>query len=541
MNQPILLTLLLLFFYNFFMTQPILLTCLPALFLIFFMTQLPCSPHPLHPLYFFPKHPLISLSSSIPRSYFPVPIIFFPHQSFPVHLHPVPLRQSLAPAVPRYQPYPRTPAPIPRASRTPVPAVPPYPCANPSRQPSFPAFPSRSHAPAVLCPLPFPETMPGLSRAPHTVPAIAGTIPPGRQAGRHAPQPGNSRAGTRTPPGVPARSPSGSLSPRFCRRRIRRRRYTVPPNRAAPHTVPPIGGTTYRAARNRVANRRHHSGGAMPGGTILAGGSAVRRRIRRRHTVPPDRAAPFPVPGNCPAPYRAARNRAANRRHHIPCRQLTAPYQAAPYTVPGLSRAPFRPGRPPARRLPGRNHAPPPFRRPIGRRGTVPAIAGTIPRAANWRHHTVPPIGGTVPGRRRKPPRGGKPRTPIGVPKNRPPVEAPPVGGAGSRPIGRRYAGTPSGVPCGIPSGMLPFPPPPKRAKCAECLSPPGRWVYWGNPVGSTGRRVIPAAGCLVIRLWSRCPFCPRIGATPLEQDWPDAMPGNHAGRGSHWPGDHAC
>ena len=150
------------------------------------------------------------------------------------------------PIVPR-SPASRTPAPIPRASRTPVPAVPPYPCANPSRQPSFPAFPSRSHAPAVLCPLPFPETMPGLSRAPHTVPAIAGTIPPGRQAGRHAPQPGNSRAGTRTPPGVPARSPSGSLSPRFRRRAIARR-YTVPPNRAAPHTVPPetvppIGGT----------------------------------------------------------------------------------------------------------------------------------------------------------------------------------------------------------------------------------------------------------------------------------------------------------
>ena len=144
MNQPILLTLLLLFFYNFFMTQPILLTCLPALFLIFFMTQLPCSPHSLHPLYFLPKHPLISLSSSIPRSYFPVPIIFFPHQSFPVHLHPVPPRQSLAPAVPRYQPYPRTPAPIPRASRPSLHSLP-----VPMRQPSSVRFPFPKPCPAL--------------------------------------------------------------------------------------------------------------------------------------------------------------------------------------------------------------------------------------------------------------------------------------------------------------------------------------------------------------------------------------------------------
>ena len=112
------------------------------------------------------------------------------------------------PIVPR-SPASRTPAPIPRASRTPVPAVPPYPCANPSRQPSFPAFPSRSHAPAVLCPLPFPETMPGLSRAPHTVPAIAGTIPPGRKQDAPASRnrAGHSRHHTRTPPGVLARLP----------------------------------------------------------------------------------------------------------------------------------------------------------------------------------------------------------------------------------------------------------------------------------------------------------------------------------------------
>ena len=62
----------------------------------------------------------------------------------------------------------------------------------------------------------------------------------------------------------------------------------------------------------------------------------------------------------------------------------------------------------------------------------------------------MPPIGGTIPagqlaggklGRRRKPPRGGKPRTPTGVPKNRPPVEAAPVGGAGMPPADRPAVG----------------------------------------------------------------------------------------------------
>ena len=75
--------------------------------------------------------------------------------------------------------------------------------------------------------------------------------------------------------------------PRFRRRAIARR-YTVPPNRAAPHTVPPIGGT-------------------VPGGTIPPGGSAVRRRIRRRHTVPPIGGATY---------------RACNRRHHTQCRRI---------------------------------------------------------------------------------------------------------------------------------------------------------------------------------------------------------------------------
>ena len=148
MNQPILLTLLLLFFYNFFMTQPILLTCLPALFLIFFMTQLPCSPHSLHPLYFFPKHPLISLSSSIPRSYFPVPIIFFHTNRSPFTCIPYPR------ANPSRQPYPgtsRTPVPLrqsPRTSRTPA---------------------SLPQATIPPCPLPFPGNVPaGRHRACHS-------------------------------------------------------------------------------------------------------------------------------------------------------------------------------------------------------------------------------------------------------------------------------------------------------------------------------------------------------------------------------------
>ena len=121
--------------------------------------------------------------------------------------------------------------------------------------------------------------------------------------------------------------------------------------------------------------------------------------------------------------------------------------------IPGLSRqfqAARAAGIPASQKAGGSKERPSVPARP---RRALPSLAFPSPG------ETVPPIGGTVPGRRRKPPKGGKPRTPIGVPKNRPPVEAAPIGGAGMPPDPAVPAGTPSGVPCGIPLGMPPLPP----------------------------------------------------------------------------------
>ena len=154
-------------------------------------------------------------------------------QSFPC------TNRSLAPFPRTSRPSPLSPAPFPRTSRSPAPSP-------------------KSPSPARF---PFPETgRPGHSRAgchpasPDTVPPIGGTVPAGQATG-----PAVAGPEPRPPP------------PRFCRRRIRRRLRIA--GRSAGGTVPPIGGTTYRAAQQ---------GGTVPGGTTY---------------------------------------RACNCRHHTPCRQ----------------------------------------------------------------------------------------------------------------------------------------------------------------------------------------------------------------------------
>ena len=181
MNQPILLILPLLLFYNFFMTQPILLTCLPALFLIFFMTQLPCSPHPLHPLYFFPKRPLISLSSSI-STHSPAPTMLPCILPTPT----VPLYQSYFLRIPPCQPFPRS------RSRSRSPPRPQSPSLSRERAGRAKARPEKGRL-SVLEPgrpqasfarprkaLPPPNRASvyrAANRRHHTVPPIGGTIP----------------------------------------------------------------------------------------------------------------------------------------------------------------------------------------------------------------------------------------------------------------------------------------------------------------------------------------------------------------------------
>ena len=99
--------------------------------------------------------------------------------------------------------------------------------------------------------------------------------------------------------------------------------------------------------------------------------------------------------------------------------------------------APRRPLQGPDRALP----PPPPSAGAIARRYTVPPNgAAPFPPPNPAAVHRA--------ARNRAAQRGGSQRTPIGVPKNRPPVEAAPVGGAGMppdpaalkcrRPIGRR-------------------------------------------------------------------------------------------------------
>ena len=99
-----------------------------------------------------------------------------------------------------------------------------------------------------------------------------------------------------------------------------------------------------RAASTRRPKGRRQTTNPPPSAAgQSAGGSAGRRRIRRRQ-VPPNRAAPFP-PGRsagraagpppvlslafarrfCAAPLGGTRHRAGLGRHHMPCRRLAAP------------------------------------------------------------------------------------------------------------------------------------------------------------------------------------------------------------------------
>ena len=155
---------------------------------------------------------------------------------------------------------------------------------------------------------------------------------------------------------------------------------------------------------------------------------AAARTARRQRLLPAVHSAarPYIVP---------PKNRAADRRHRTrrhrsgrpadppleSCRLLSAPCRAgnspAPYTVP------------PAAIAAGGHHLPPPGIPGGGTQClqkeapyTVPPIGGTVPggtacRAANRRHH-IPCRQLTAPYSARP---GGKQRTPIGVPKNRPP------------------------------------------------------------------------------------------------------------------------
>ena len=290
MNQPILLILPLLLFYNFFMTQPILLTCLPALFLIFFMTQLSCSSHSLHPLYFFPKRPLISLSSSIST-----------HSTAPTMLPcilptpTVPLYQSYFLRIPSCQPFPRSRSRS-RSPPRPFPANVPagrWPGrkqdALASRKQDAPGRPSQGPDRALPRPPP----------------------PPGRSPRRHVPA-GNCRRTTGRRPdrigGTPCRPIGRHHSP--CRAIARHR--TVPPG-----TVPPIGGTTCRAAGSDRCRRP----------SPAAAGNPRRRRMPRpgHRLAGSEPARPIGRAAGAPRFYRRAIARrlmtAAGSGGGMPCRQ----------------------------------------------------------------------------------------------------------------------------------------------------------------------------------------------------------------------------
>ena len=101
------------------------------------------------------------------------------------------------------------------------------------------------------------------------------------------------------------------------------------------------------------------------------------------------------------------------------------------------------------------------FARPRQGPATPPPSAGAIAR-----RYTVPPNGAAPfpppnpaavhrAARNRAAQRGGLQRTPIGVPKNRPPMPGRRrLAAPECRRIRRFLQGRPSGVPCGIPSGM---------------------------------------------------------------------------------------
>ena len=272
------------------------------------------------------------------------------------------------------------------------------------RQPSFPAFPSRSHAPAVPRPhsLPVPMRQPSPARIPFPFPCASRPPPaslsrkragratpclpwqaPFRPAGKRTPQ----RPGTRTPPGVLRKAPQGPATPpppsagaiapaARPRRQLPAdnrpparsgRRYTVPPNGAVPFPPPPgrLAGRT-EGPRNRASDRKHHT----------------------------------------PCRPSAARNRAGHSRHHSPCRRI--PCRAIARHHSGGTTTPRRPDRAGGTNSPGttrraavsgaavpaghRRRPPPPARPAMPcRPSAAPCRAGTAPA------DTVPPIGGTTP------------------------------------------------------------------------------------------------------------------------------------------------
>ena len=157
-----------------------------------------------------------------------------------------------------------------------------------------------------------------------------------------------------------------------------------------------------------------------------------------KHSTPeaPSGASPGTLSMHPPPPRRRRREspaaaRTARRQRSLPAVHAPACQQAGRHSSP--------PGRLAGRQGPpafaaGRNRA---AKKPC-RRSAAPHRAALFCPAAHdrrriRRRHAVPPIGGTT---CRAAQSGGKPRMPIGVPKNRPHVEAPPVGGAKMPPAG---------------------------------------------------------------------------------------------------------
>ena len=197
-----------------------------------------------------------------------------------------------------------------------------FPCTNRSLAP----FP-RTSRPSPLSPAPFPRT----SRSPAPSPKSPS---PARFPFPETGRPGHSRAGCHP---------------------------------ASPDTVPPIGGTVPagQATGPAVAGPEPRPPPPAFAAGEFAGGSGSPadrpaepcRRSAAPHTVPPNRAAPYQAAPHTGPAIAGTIPRAANRRHHIPCRPIGRKAKDA-------HRRPQKPAPMPGRR----RLAAPECRRPIGRR-----------------------------------------------------------------------------------------------------------------------------------------------------------------------------